>query len=386
MSKGNSNKNKIRLLFLFAGIIISFSAQAQDFYLLIGSFTGKGSKGIYVYDFNASTGNTKWISNTDSATNPSFITISGSGKYVYSVNKANGTNEGWVSSYSFNQLNGKLHFLNARSSGGVDPCHLAINTLGNWLTVANYSSGSTSIFPINKNGLLQPYAQLIQTDGSSINKDRQEKSHIHETIFSPDNAYLFTPDLGTDKVMIYGFNPASKKPLRPASPPYVSIAPGSGPRHITFHPNKKFAYVINELGGSVIAYKYDKGKFTELQTIITHPADYKGDIGAAEINISPDGKFLYASNRGDENSITIFSINPGNGKLNLLGYEPTVGKNPRYCMIDPTGNYLLVANQDTDNIVIFKRNKQTGYLKATGQQIKISKPVCLQMIPKKSTK
>ena len=191
--------------------------------------------------------------------------------------------------------------------------------------------------------------------------------------------YLFTPDLGTDKVMIYLFHSSLKKPVKPSFPAFINLTPGSGPRHIIFHPNKKFAYVISELGGTVTAYDYAGGKLKEIQKSITHPKDFKGVIGSAEIMISPDGKFLYASNRGDENTITIFSINKNTGTLKLQGYQPVMGSGPRNFIIDPTGNYLLAANQNTDSIVIFIRNKNSGLLTATGQEIKLRKPVCLQM-------
>jgi 6-phosphogluconolactonase len=270
--------------------------------------------------------------------------------------------------------------LNSVPSGGDDPCHLAISKDGRWLLVANYSGGSVSAFPLNKNGSLNPYTQLIKDSGTSINKERQEMAHVHAAVLSPDDAYLLTPDLGIDKVMIYRFNPLSKQPLTRSTPAYAKTLPGDGPRHITFHPGKKFVYLINELSGTVTAYSYDKGKLAEVQHIITHPKDYTGVPGSAEIFASPDGKFLYASNRGDENTITIFSINSSTGKLKLKGYQSTLGKTPRNFVIDPTGNYLLVGNQDTDNIVIFKRDRQTGLLKETKDQIHVSKPVCLQMI------
>lgn len=381
MNKRFYKVSTMRMTFLFAFIFISLCSSAQTFYLFAGTYTGTGSKGIYVYTFNVSTGKAQWVSNTDSVTNPSYLTVSRNGNYVYSVNETNGANPGRVSAFSFNKKNGKLHFLNSQVSGGDDPCYVATSADDKWLAVANYSGGSTAIFPLNKNGTLQPFAQLIQNTGSSVNKDRQEKAHVHETVFSPDDKYLLTPDLGQDKIMIYKFNPFAKKPLTPSEPPYASIKPGSGPRHITFHPDKKFAYLINELSGFVIVYKYNNGKLEEVQTISAHPEEFKGVIGSAEIETSPDGKFLYVSNRGDENTITIFSINSISGKLKLLGYQPTNGKGPRHFIIDPTGNYLLVAHQDSDNIVVFKRDKKSGLIKETGEQIKVPKPVCLQMIP-----
>ncbi|HEY5406894.1 MAG TPA: lactonase family protein [Ginsengibacter sp.] len=369
---------KRSIVFIF--LLSSLYGTSQNFYLLIGTYTGTGSKGIYVYNFNAQTGKAKWVSNTDSSTNPSYITLSHSGNFLYAVNETGGANPGKVSAYSFNRKNGNLTYLNTELSGGDDPCYIAASNNGKWVAVANYSSGSVSVLPVNENGSLQPLSQRIDDSGSSVNKDRQEKAHVHESVFSQDNNYLFTPDLGTDKVMIYHFNSSLRKPLQPSSPAFVNTPPGSGPRHITFSPNNKFAYLIHELSGTVTAYSYTMGRLKEIQQLPTHPEGFNGVIGSAEVFVSPDNKFLYASNRGDENTITIFSINPATGKLKLIGYQPVFGKGPRDFIIDPTGNYLLVANQDSDNIVIFKRDKKTGLLKETQNQIKLPKPVCLQIV------
>jgi 6-phosphogluconolactonase len=370
----------MRISFLSLLLLISFCATAQKFYLFIGTYTNKDSKGIYVYRFNAATGTAEWVSNTDSAANPSYLAVSPNEKYIYAVNETHGDNGGNVSAYTFDKTTGNLSLINQQSTGGDDPCYVSVSKNNNWVLVANYNGGSSAAFAANKDGSLNPYSQLLQDSGSSANTKRQEKAHVHSAVFSPTQDYLFTPDLGTDKVMIYKFNPNSQKPLNPAAPPYASVAAGNGPRHFTFHPNQKFAYVIQELSGTVGAYRYSKGKLILLQNIATHPADFKGDIGSADIHLSPDGKFLYASNRGDENTITIFSVNVTTGKLKLKGYQSVLGKTPRNFVIDPTGNYLLAANQNTDNIVIFKRNKQTGLLKATGKEIKVSMPVCLQML------
>jgi len=369
---------KRSIVFIF--LLSSLYGTSQNFYLLIGTYTGTGSKGIYVYNFNAQTGKTKWVSNTDSSTNPSYITLSHSGNFLYAVNETGGANPGKVSAYSFNRKNGNLTYLNTELSGGDDPCYVAVSNNDRWIAIANYSGGNVSVLPINKNGSLRQISQLIQDAGSSVNKARQEKAHVHESVFSPDNAYLLTPDLGTDKVMIYQFNSSLSKPLRPSSPAFVTAPPGSGPRHITFSPNKKFAYLIHELSGTVTTYAYSMGKLKEIQELPTHPEGFKGVIGSAEVFVSPDNKFLYASNRGDENNITIFSINSVTGKLTLVGYQSVFGKAPRNFIIDPMGNYLLVANQDSDNIVIFKRDKKTGLLEPTQNQIKLPKPVCLQIV------
>lgn len=365
----------MRLSILSLLLIFYLTSCGQKFYLFTGTYTGSGSKGIYVYQFDASKGTASLLSNTDSVANPSYLTVSGDGKYVYAVNE---THPGYVSSFSFNKKNAKLSFINSQPTGGFDPCYVANDNSGKWLVVANYTGGSVAVFPVSKDGYLQPSTQLIQDSGSSVNKERQEKAHVHSTIFSPDQKFLFTPDLGTDKVMIYEFKPSLMKPLVPASPPYEITVGGDGPRHFVFHPNKKYAYLISELSGAVSAYNYHDGKLEKFQNINAHPEDFKGVIGSADIHISPDGMFLYVSNRGDENTITIFSVEQ-TGRLKLQGYQSTMGKTPRNFIIDPTGNYLLVANQGSDNIVIFKRDKETGMLSETGNEIKVPKPVCLQM-------
>lgn len=367
----------MRKLLLVVSLFMSFYCSSQTYYMFVGTFTKKGSKGIYVYRFNCGTGKAELVSNTEGIASPSFLAIAPDKKHIYSVNETNGSTPGKVSAFSFDKLTGKLALVNQQATGGDDPCHLAISNNGKWLTVGNYSSGNVTVLSINKDGSLNPYSQLIQDSGKSVNKERQEKPHVHETVFGPKEEYLFTPDLGTDKVMTYKFNPASAKPLSAATPAFTTVTAGNGPRHITFHPNGKYAYLVEELSGSIGVYNYSNGKLNLVQHLATHPSDFKGAIGSAEIELSPDNKFLYASNRGDENNIAIFSVDPATGKLTLKGYQSTHGKAPRHFMIDPTGNFLLAANQDTDNIVIFKRNKQTGLLQETGNELKVSMPVCL---------
>lgn len=370
----------MRKLFLAACLLPSLFASAQNVYMFVGTYTQKGSKGIYVYRFNTASGKAELVSNTDSASNPSFLVLSPDKKFVYAVNETGGKKPGMVSAYGFDKSTGRLSFINQQPAGGDAPCHLAVSKDGKWVTVANYTGGNLSALGVNDDGSLKPFSQVIQHEGGSVNKQRQEKPHVHATVFSPKEDYLFTPDLGTDRINIYKFDASDNKPLSPAQPAYVSASPGNGPRHITFHPNGKFAYVIEELSGTVTGYRYNHGKLALIQNVATHPAGFKGVIGSAEVQVSPDGKFLYASNRGDENNLAIFSINPANGKLQLKGYQPTLGKTPRHFIIDPSGNYLFAANQNTDNIVIFKRNRQTGLLQPTADQIKVSMPVCVQLV------
>ena len=353
---------------------------AQTNYLLVGTYTNKGSEGIYVYKFDEQTGKASWVSNTNDVKNPSYLTVTENGKSVYAVNETNGKEPGKVSAFSFNKKTGELRFLNQQLSGGDDPCYVATSKNDKWLAVGNYSGGNFAVYKINKDGSLPSYNQLVQHEGKSVNESRQSSAHVHSTVFSPEGDFLFVPDLGLDKIMIYNFSPSVNKPLNPASTPFVKAVAGNGPRHIIFSPNKKFAYLAEEMSGTVAAFEYKNGQLNLIQRLPAHENDFKGDIGGADIHASPDGKFLYVSNRGDQNSISIFSIDQQTGKLTLAGAQSTLGLTPRNFMIDPSGTFLIVANQNSDNIVIFKRDKQTGLLSDTGERIHVSSPVCVKMI------
>ena len=366
-------------ILLFLLFLVSGNLCAQSYYLFAGTYTNSGSKGIYVYRFNAGTGQVEAVSNTEDVVNPSYLAISPNKKFVYAVNETGGSKPGSVSAFAFDNKSGKLTFINKQPSGGDAPCYITVSKNNNWAIIANYSGGSLAALAIGANGALQPPAQVIQHSGKGADAKRQEKPHVHSTVLSPDEDYLFSPDLGLDKVFTYAFNPGSTKPLHDAVPAFIETAPASGPRHFTFHPNKQFAYLIGEMSGNVTAYKYNKGKLQLLQTIAAHAEDFKGQPGSADIHVSPDGKFLYASNRGEENNLAIYLIDPKTGKLTSKGYQSSMGKGPRNFIIDPTGNYLLVANQQTNNIVIFKRDKQTGLL-TSAEQVSVPLPVCLQIM------
>jgi 6-phosphogluconolactonase len=235
---------------------------------------------------------------------------------------------------------------------------------------------------VKDNGGLEAAQQVIEHDGYSVDADRQTGPHVHSTVFSNDNNYLFVPDLGIDKVMIYSFNSKSGA-LVSAKVPFQMTEPGAGPRHFDFHPNGKYAYLIEEMTGSISVYSYSKGNLELQQNISALPGDFNGKIGSADIHVSPDGKFLYASNRGESNDIAIFSINAKNGQLAPAGHQSTMGKTPRNFNFDPSGNFLLVANQNSDEVVIFKRNKYTGLLTDTGKRIPVSMPVCIKWVSTK---
>ena len=370
----------MRLLLAFCISFCILSVSAQNYYLFVGTYTSGKSKGIYVYKFNSKNGEVEWVSNTDSSSNPSFVRIAADGKHLYAVNEVSRQQAGFVAAYDFDAATGKLDFINKVSSGTENPCHISLSKDGKWLAVANYTGGSLATFPINGDGSLEPFSQHIIHSGTGVNPQRQEKPHAHSVFFSPDQKFLLSPDLGLDQVYIYKFNSNNPKPLQPAEIPFIKADPGAGPRHLDFSPSGKYMYVVEEMGGTVSAYTYKDGVTKKIQRIATHPEDYKGQPGSADIHISPDGKFLYASNRGDEDNIAIFSVDAVTGKLTSVGYQSVLGAQPRNFMIDPTGKFLLVANQKTNNIVVFRRDIITGLLQQTLQHIEIPNPVCLQML------
>lgn len=359
-------------------LLFAFICNAQNSKLIIGTYTSGKSEGIYVYDFNTSTGDNHFISSIKSS-NPSFLAVSPNKKFVYAVNE-NGdsvNNGGTVSAYKFNKRKGKLNFINQQSSKGNDPCYISIDKTGKWTVAGNYSGGSFSILAVNKNGNVSPAATTVQHSGKSINKQRQEKAHVHTAVFSSDNKYLLVADLGIDKLMLYRFDEITGTVTEDAAAS-VSVSGGSGPRHVAIHPSQKFVYLTEELSGTVAAFNFAAdGKLKMFQTISAVPESYKGSFGGADIHVSPDGKFLYASNRGELNDLIIFSIDTATGVLNVVGHQSTLGIKPRNFNFDPSGNFLLVANQESDNIVIFSVDHQTGLLKDTGKRINVPNPVCI---------
>jgi 6-phosphogluconolactonase len=364
----------------------SMKAAAQnEYFLLVGTYTSGTSQGMYVYDFNTSNAGNRLVDSAKIA-NPSFLAVSPTEKHVYAVSEVAGAGNdgGKLASFSFNKISGVLTPINQQSSNGTNPCYVAVDKTGKWAAVGNYTSGTLAVLPILSNGSLGKAVTSIKHTGQSVNKERQSSPHVHSTIFSPDNKFLFVPDLGLDKLMSYRFNPKTGA-LTENNPAFVMTKPGSGPRHFDFHPNKKFAYLVEELTGSVSAFRYSSktGQLQLLQNISTLPPGYSGDAGSADIHVSPDGRFLYASNRGGSNTIAIFSIDKKSGMLTLVGHQSTKGKTPRNFNFDPRGSFLLVANQGTDDIVIFKIDKNTGLLTDSGKRIAVSKPVCLKWIKKK---
>ena len=370
--------NRITLT-LLAGFVLTVSQVTAQQYMIVGTYTGGKSEGIYVYRYNDTTGIADPVSNMI-ASNPSYVAVSPDQKYVYAVHEnADNGNGGEISAYSFDAQSGKLSLLNKQFTAGDHPCYVDVDKTGKWVFTANYSSGTLSVLPVNADGSLGVATTVIKHSGSSINKERQEKSHVHCTYISPDNKTLYVVDLGIDKVMAYSFDATTGK-LTAAKQPFINVKPGAGPRHLVFHPNGRKVYLIEELTGNVVVYDYLKGSLKQIQETSTLPRGQKGFAGSADIHVSPDGKFLYASNRGDFNNIAIYKIDPVSGKLNILGFQPTLGKAPRNFNFDISASHLLVGNQDSDEIVVFDRDKVTGLLKDSGNRISVGKPVCIRWI------
>jgi len=352
---------------------LAASAQNKQFYLLIGTYTTD----IHVYKFNTADASIKFVSKISGATNPSYLAITRDGKFVYAVNENSQEQKGGVSSFSFDKTKGNLQFINTVSSGGDGPCYVDVDSTGKNVVCANYNAGNLSSFKVNADGSLQPAAQTIDHQGYSTNFTRQSKPHVHCTVFSPDGKYVFSNDLGTDKIYQYKFDANAAVPLNEDDFSTTEVPDGSGPRHITFHPNGKYAYLINELFGTVIAYEYKDGKLIEMQNIVSDNTGGKQDKGSADIHITPDGKYLYTTNRASANDITIFRVG-STGMLTEIGHQSTMGIHPRNFAIDPTGKFLLVANRDSNNIVVFTIIKSTGFLQPANNTIQLEKPVCLK--------
>ncbi|HFK5569620.1 TPA: lactonase family protein [Elizabethkingia meningoseptica] len=352
-------------LALIIGIFTSVHFYAQTTYVFFGSFNwDKNAEGIYVYELDMNSGKLSRVTSVRNILNPSYLTLSPDGKYVFACTESKTKNAGSVSSFEFNPEKKTLTYINSQKSGGENPVYITVHKNGKWLINGNYTEGSASVYPVSENGMIQPYVQNFKFSERSVNPGRQERAHIHSTVFSPDYQYVLMPDLGADKIRGYRFENDKQEPL--SEIPFTLAVPGSGPRHFTFHPNGKFAYCIEEMGGAVSAYTYEDGKLNNLQRINTHPDTYKGDYESSDIHISPDGRYLYASNRGKENNIAIFSVQK-DGTLKTVGYQPVKGKHPRVFTIDPTGKFLIVANTGSGKAVAFKRNPETGLLKKTGK-------------------
>jgi len=372
------------LVTTFAAIPMIASAQTNNKYLVyVGTYSQRGSQGIYVYRYDAGTGQMTPLGVAAQTKDPSFLVIHPNRKWLYAVNEGQtykGQASGGVSAFAIDRATGKLAFLNEVASRGTDPCYIALDRTGKFALVANYSSGSVAVFPVLADGRLGEASAFDQHQGSGPNHARQEGPHAHWIDLSPDNRFALNADLGLDEILVYRFD-AAKGSLTPNDPPFAKVDPGAGPRHIAFAPSGKFVYVISEIKATITSFSYDpkNGVLKKLEVVPTLPPDFKGENTSAEIVIHPNGRFLYVSNRGHD-SIALFAIDPKSGRLTFVAYTPTQGKEPRNFEIDPSGTRLFVANQESDNIVEFQIDPQSGRLTPTGQEFKVSAPVCIRFM------
>jgi len=356
--------------------------------LYIGTYTEKEAHvtgkatGIYIYEMNAESGQLSLVDSSPATTNPSYLAVHSGKNLLYAVNETgsgSSNSSGNVSAFHIRDGGRKLELINSVSSVGSYPCYISIDNTARYAMAANYGSGTVALFPINADGSLKEATSVDQHTGRG-QTGRQESAHAHMIIPSPDSIHVYACDLGTDKVYCYSVDTLNST-LISSGPAYKTI-PGAGPRHLTFHPERNIAYIVNELNGTIEAVKIDSlsGSMKRFQVISTKPLTKSRDASCADIHITPSGKYLYASNRGEINNIAMYSVNPETGELDLTGHQQVKGITPRSFAIDPSGNFLLVANQDSDNIITFRIDQDTGRLIDTGFEVIVPTPVCLKFL------
>lgn len=349
----------------------------------MGTYSDRGSKGIYVLEFDRATAQFNELQTVSDKQSPSFLAIHPNGKFLYAVYRE-GMNEddksGTVTAFRINSESGELSKLNEQSSHGAGPCHVSIDPMGKLAYVSNYGGGNISVYPINPDGSLGMATDMVQYEGSSVNPNRQQEPHTHSAIPSENGDWLYVSDLGMDKIMIYQPDRKTGK-LSPAKTPYAASTPGAGPRHFTIHPNGKLAFSMEELSSTIAAYTVDEktGALKATDRVPTLPEGTEVQNTTADIHVSPDGKFVYASNRGHD-SIAIYGIDADTGKLSYVGHESSGGAHPRNFCMDSQGEFVFVANRDNDNVVVFERDTNTGKLSPRGNEAHIPAAVCIQQL------
>lgn len=371
---------RIALGLLLATLAAAFAAPKTT-YVYVGTYTNKGSKGIYVYRFNPATAALESAGLAAETPSPSFLAIHPNRKFLYAANEIGnfgGERTGSVTAFRI-EADGKLTQLNAVSSKGAGPAHISVDRTGRVLFVANYGGGSIASYPIGADGLLGEAASSIQHTGSSVNRSRQREPHAHSINPSPNNRYVLSADLGIDKLMVYRLDPA-KATLSPHEPPSAALKPGAGPRHFAFHPKLQVVYVINELDNTVTVFDWspNTGALKEKQSIGTLPEGFSGNNSTAEIVAHPNGRFVYGSNRGHD-SIAVFSV-AKDGKLTQVEVTPIGIRTPRNFAIDPSGRFLFAAGQNSDKINVLRIDSKTGKLSPTETSVEISAPVCIRFV------
>jgi 6-phosphogluconolactonase len=372
-----------RFLVLLATLAASV-AQAAPVTIYVGTYTRGTSRGIYRLPFDAATGELGPAILAVETKNPSFLALHPNGRWLYAVSEVSdfgGKETGAVSAFAIDTKTGDLALLNQQPSEGADPCHLVVDRSGRHVLVANYTGGTVAVLPIDGDGRLRPASSVRVHEGSGPDRERQERAHAHGIYLDEKERFALAPDLGADRVFVYRFD-AAKGTLEPHGS--AALAPGSGPRHLTFDASGRFVYVINELLSTVTAFSYDaeKGALASLQTITTLPAGFSEKSWTAEIAVSPDGRFVYGSNRGAD-SLAVLRVEGSSGRLQTAGDVPVGGKTPRHFAFDPSGRFVLAAHQNSGTIAVIRLDPETGLGVLGGSKVEVDRPVCLLPVPRR---
>lgn len=362
-------------------VTVAASSHAADPLVFVSAFAAGDDGAIHAYRLNLKTGELKLAHRTTDVEHPFFTALSPDGKFLYAIHaeQFGGKENEQVAAYAVEGRSGRLKLLNRQSAMGTASCYLDVDATGKSVLVANYSTGSVASLPVNKDGSLGEAASFIQHEGSSVDPKRQKGPYAHSIVVSRDSRFAYAADLGIDKILIYRLDPKTAK-LTPNAQSFVHTKPGDGPRHLTFHPNGKYLYAINELKNTVTRFDIDAktGALKRSQNVPTLPDDFEGTSHTADLKITPNGKFLYGTNRGHD-SIAIYRL-AKNGGMKRIGIEPSLGKGPQNLLITPDGGLLLCANMPGNNVVVFRINKKTGALKAVGKPVSVPKPSCIRLL------
>jgi 6-phosphogluconolactonase len=369
------------VMILISLILISCDSEMTDetsvtsYSFLVGTYTESPEEGIGLLIFDPVNETLTHQVVAPGVQNPSFLLADKNKKIVYAVEETTGERGGNIRSFRWADTGTALLPVQSSKTFGDHPCYIGLSLEEDFVVVGNYSGGNFSVYALENAGKFT-HVQTFQHEGQSINHSRQEQAHVHSTVFHPNGKQLLVGDLGTDKIHLYDFHPDYAVPFAPAQPPHLEVQAGAGPRHLAVHPEGHRVYLVHELSAVLGVYSYEEGIMKEVQTLPLTAPDFIGNVGAAEVRISPDNEFVYVSNRGDANELAVFRINKA-GNLDLVERVSSGGETPRNFNFTPDGEYLLVAHQTSNDVVVFKRDLKTGKLSATGMKVSIPKPVYL---------
>jgi 6-phosphogluconolactonase len=366
----------LRCLVLFLGV--SSTAAAMETFVYFGSHSNQPGAGFSLARFDTDTGVLTKPSFLLEAKEPAFFIIHPNGRHLYTSNSGS---PGGLSAYAIEPHTGALTLQNRQLAGGGDTSYISLDRTNRYALVANYDGGNIAAFALEPDGSIGDWTAFVQHTGKSVNPQRQAHAYAHAIVVSPDNRFALVPDLGVDKLFVYRFDEKTGK-LAAHDPAFVEVPAGSGPRHVKFHPNGRWVYLINEMASTIIAYDWDaaRGRLTKLQSVSTLPSDFKGNSTGAEVEVHPNGKFLYSSNRGHD-SLAAFAIDAKDGRLSLIQHVPSGGRTPRNFAFDPTGKWLICTNHSSNNAVVFGVDGNTGLLTQKGDPVSVPSPFCERFLP-----